>query len=231
MQRPAYVFDSLTRAVADLQRHHALTDLRADALRSRADFRQGPGGFSPPIPHRRDAGGDLAGDRQQARLMALLKALLRLAGNVQQIIELAVGEAVLVKRLLGALGKLMQPFDEAAHVLAQTAQRRRLDLDVEHQHGDRSPALRQIGDAFRDRLVQRDEVRERLAFPGQVFGGRFDLIGHRLQIEAGGAQLFAFERLRQLLKQPRQIAQHREWRRRAALRHRGSFVRRARTSD
>ena len=119
MQRSAHVLDSLARAVADLQRHHALADLRADALRSRADFRQGAGGLPPPIRHRRDAGGDFARDRQQAGLVALLKALLRVAGGEQQIVELAVREAVLVERLLRALGELMQPFDEAAHVLAQ----------------------------------------------------------------------------------------------------------------
>ena len=107
MQRSAYVLDSLARAVADLQRHHALTDLRADALRLRADLRQAPGGLPASIRHRRDAGGDLAGDRQQARLMALLKALLRLAGGVQQIIELAVREPVLIERLPRTLRELM----------------------------------------------------------------------------------------------------------------------------
>ena len=75
------------------------------------------------------------------------------------------GNPILVQRLLSPLGKLMQPFDKAAHVLAQAAQRRGLDLDVEDEHGDRSPALREIPDALGDRLVQRDEVRQRLTLP------------------------------------------------------------------
>ena len=207
MQRSAHVLDSLARAVADLQRHHASADLRADALRLRANFQKCAGGLAPTIRHRRDAGGDLARDRQQARLVALLKELLRLAGSEQQIVELAVREPVLVERLLRASGELMQPFDEAAHVLAGVAQRRRLDLDVEHQHGDRSAAFRQTGDAFGDRPVQRDEVRERLRFPRQV-RWRSPRSDRRPSADRGRRRAaLRFRAIATALEQPRQIAQ------------------------
>lgn len=71
------MFNSLARAVANLQRHDALTDLGADALRSRADFRQRPSRRALAFAHRGDASRDLGSDRQQARLMTFLKALLR----------------------------------------------------------------------------------------------------------------------------------------------------------